>query len=117
VLTRRAAGDDLTRAGSLVAEAGASARRLGMTPASQIAGELAASVRQAAQERVPLTAREREVVTLLARGASNRSIAAELVVSERTAEYHVANVLTKLGVGNRTEAATWALRNGLSTSP
>ena len=69
------------------------------------------------QKSVSLTAREREVLALLARGASNRSIAATLVVSERTVEYHVANVLTKIGAANRTEAATWALRTRTRPDP
>lgn len=64
-----------------------------------------------------LTAREREVVVLVARGKSNRDIADALVISERTARTHVSNVLTKLGLASRTQAALWAVREGLVPGP
>jgi non-specific serine/threonine protein kinase len=54
------------------------------------------------------TRREQEVVTLLARGASNREIADTLVVAERTAEMHVSNILAKLGLTGRAQVAAWA---------
>jgi predicted ATPase/DNA-binding CsgD family transcriptional regulator len=54
-----------------------------------------------------LTAREREVLQLLARGARNREIGQELVISERTAEWHVANVLAKLGLESRAQLVHW----------
>jgi DNA-binding NarL/FixJ family response regulator len=60
-----------------------------------------------AAEPVALTAREREIAALLARGLTNRQIADELVVSERTAEWHVANVLGKLGLESRSQVALW----------
>lgn len=61
-----------------------------------------------------LTAREAEVLALLADGCSNAQIAARLYVSIRTAEDHVSNILAKLGVSNRTEAAAYALREGVA---
>jgi DNA-binding CsgD family transcriptional regulator/tetratricopeptide (TPR) repeat protein len=61
-----------------------------------------------------LTAREREVAALVARGLSNRAIAAELVVSERTVESHVTNILGKLGFVSRTQIAAWAVEVGLA---
>jgi DNA-binding NarL/FixJ family response regulator len=64
-----------------------------------------------------LTAREREVLILVAKGQSNRDIAHELVISERTARTHVSNVLVKLGLTSRTQAAVWAIREGLVPSP
>jgi DNA-binding CsgD family transcriptional regulator/tetratricopeptide (TPR) repeat protein len=60
-----------------------------------------------------LTAREREVLALLVKGHTNRRIAEELFISESTAGVHVSNILGKLGVGSRTEAATVAARLGL----
>ena len=55
----------------------------------------------------PLTSREAQVADLVARGASNREIAAELYISIRTAESHVEHILTKLGLPNRTHVAAW----------
>ena len=57
-----------------------------------------------------LTAREHEVLALVARGMSNARIARTLVISEKTAGHHVSRILTKLGVHNRTEAAAYAAR-------
>ncbi|RHW29104.1 DNA-binding response regulator [Nocardioides immobilis] len=61
-----------------------------------------------------LTARERDVLVLVARGYSNREIADTLVISERTARTHVSNVLVKLNLASRTQAALWAIREGLA---
>jgi non-specific serine/threonine protein kinase len=60
-----------------------------------------------------LTTREREVVALLARGASNREIAATLVIGERTVEMHVGHILAKLGLTSRTQVAVWAVEHRL----
>jgi DNA-binding NarL/FixJ family response regulator len=60
-----------------------------------------------------LTDREREVLRLLARGMSNRRIGAELFISPKTASVHVSNILAKLAVTNRTEAAVIAQREGI----
>jgi NarL family two-component system response regulator LiaR len=60
-----------------------------------------------------LTARELEVLALLARGRDNREIAAELVVSRSTVKFHVSSILSKLGVGGRTEAVAFALQHSL----
>ena len=56
-----------------------------------------------------LTARERDVALLVARGLSNRQIADELFIGERTVETHVGNVLAKLGFSSRTQIATWVV--------
>jgi DNA-binding NarL/FixJ family response regulator len=61
----------------------------------------------------PLTARELEVLQLLAEGLSNRAIAERLKISENTTKFHVTSILGKLGVQNRTEAVTRAARAGL----
>ena len=60
-----------------------------------------------------LTPREREVLRLVVAGRTNREIAAALYVSHRTATTHVANILAKLDVASRTEAAARAVRDGL----
>jgi DNA-binding NarL/FixJ family response regulator len=68
-------------------------------------------------ERPPdagLTERELEVLRLLARGMSNKLIAHELVVSEKTVKTHVSNILAKLHLADRTQAALYAVREGLA---
>lgn len=60
-----------------------------------------------------LTAREAEILELLADGASNKSIAYQLNISEHTVKFHVASIFAKLGVSTRTEAVTQALKRGL----
>jgi DNA-binding CsgD family transcriptional regulator len=60
-----------------------------------------------------LTQREREIAGLIAGGSSNAEIAKQLVVSERTVETHVTNILAKLGFSSRSQVAAWAVANGL----
>lgn len=60
-----------------------------------------------------LTAREREVIMLVAVGQSNKQIARELKLSTKAVEYHVTNTLSKLGVGSRAEAIVWVKESGL----
>jgi non-specific serine/threonine protein kinase len=60
-----------------------------------------------------LTAREQEVVALVSRGLTNRQIADELIVSERTAEAHVSSSMNKLGLTSRAQLAVWAADHGL----
>jgi non-specific serine/threonine protein kinase len=63
-----------------------------------------------------LTLREREVAALIARGLTNRDIASQLVVTARTAETHVQNILNKLGFTSRAQIAAWAVECGLRPS-
>ncbi len=68
----------------------------------------------AKQSRGVLTAREREVAVLVAQGKSNHGIADEMVLSQRTVENHIANIMSKLGFNSRTQIAVWAVENGLA---
>lgn len=63
----------------------------------------------------PLTDREVEVLALVAKGLSNQEIADTLIISERTVRTHVSNILDKLQLANRTQAALYALREGIAT--
>ena len=68
---------------------------------------------QAAELFEPLTPREKEVLQMLASGLGNKQIAAHLKISEHTAKFHVASILSKLGASSRTEAVSMGLRRGL----
>jgi DNA-binding NarL/FixJ family response regulator len=79
-----------------------------------VARSLLASLRARAEDsKVELTTREVEIVRLLAAGKANKEIAGELAISERTARTHVSHILAKLGLSSRTQAALWAVREGL----
>ena len=82
---------------------------------SAIAGRLIRALRAPStpQAGSTLTEREREVLQLVAVGKANKDIAAELNISERTARTHVSSILTKLRLTSRTQAALWAVREGL----
>jgi DNA-binding NarL/FixJ family response regulator len=75
-----------------------------------------ATAEKARKKLDKLSAREREVATLIARGKSNGEIADELVVSKRTVESHIANILSKLGVTNRAQIVRWVIKTGLVKS-
>ncbi len=64
-----------------------------------------------------LTSRELEVLRLVGAGKANKEIAAELIIGERTARTHVSNILAKLGLSSRTQAALLAVQNGLDGLP
>jgi len=64
------------------------------------------------RDEQPLTAREQEVLDLVARGYANKRIARELGIAEKTVKTHVGHVLAKLGVADRTQAALYATRAG-----
>jgi DNA-binding CsgD family transcriptional regulator len=106
----RLALGDRRQAQQLAGSAAATARRLGMP---RIAAEAATLSDEASGLRGgagTLTAREREIALLVAEGLANRAIAEKLVLSERTVETHVRNVLAKLELNNRTQVAAWAAR-------
>jgi DNA-binding NarL/FixJ family response regulator len=96
-----------------VAAAIRAARRgeLQLDPA--VARRLMSSLRSPRGPATELTSREVEVLKLVGSGRSNKDIADELHISERTARTHVSNILGKLGLGSRTQAALWAVREGL----
>ncbi len=98
-----------------VASAIRSAHRGEVYLAPAAARQLAKSLRdpKAEANREALTERERQVLVLVTKGASNKAVGQQLSISERTARTHVSNILVKLGLGSRTQAALWAIREGL----
>ena len=124
------AGDgDRGEARELAREAHATAQRLGARPLEDELQSLSRRARldlsdapaptadaRAALEHFDLTPRERDVLPLLAAGYTNREIAVELFISDKTASVHVSRILSKLGVRNRAEAAATAHRLGLTDS-
>jgi DNA-binding CsgD family transcriptional regulator len=105
-LLRRDAPGDRDQALELLDHASLEAERMEMAPfISRIA---ALRVEPATRNpESPLSRREQQVAQLVARGLTNRQIAEELFVSERTAENHVQHILAKLGLNNRTQIAAW----------
>ena len=126
MLAERGRSGDRERAVDLLTNALEASEELGMAAlAVQVTGRLAelgvrprrragaATAPAGAPKGTVLTPREREVAGLVAEGLSNRQIAERLYLSERTAETHVQNILTKLGFTSRTQVAGWAVREGL----
>jgi two-component system, NarL family, response regulator LiaR len=83
------------------------------TVASRLVQAIADDSRPRVQEPETLTRREHDVLKLIARGRSNKRIAVELGISEKTVKTHVGHLLAKLGVTDRTQAALLAVREGL----
>jgi NarL family two-component system response regulator LiaR len=80
---------------------------------SAAAQALVASTDEGTPVSEDLTQREREILVLLTEGKTNKEIAKQLSLSEGTVRFHVSNILSKLGVSNRTEAVSFALQQGL----
>lgn len=85
--------------------------RVHLAPA--VAATLVTAIRAPKPAHPELTSREHEVIVLVAQGKTNQQIATRLGVTERTARTHVSNILAKLGLTSRTQAAMWAAREGL----
>ena len=83
----------------------------------QVAARLMREVHSPDQPRDPLTARELDVLKLLAEGKSNKEISASMNIGEQTVKTHVSHVLDKLGVPSRTQAALYAIRVGMVAAP
>jgi len=92
------------------AVAGIVARRMRAGASQRASGQDGAAVDR-------LTGRERDVMACLARGLSNQAIATELGMAERTGRTHVSNILAKLGLTSRTQAALFAVEHGLDRGP
>jgi DNA-binding NarL/FixJ family response regulator len=82
--------------------------------APAVARQLTAAMRAPQVGAATLTPREKEVLALIADGRANREIARALQVTERTARTHVSNILAKLGLASRTQAALYAVREGIT---
>jgi len=88
--------------------------------ATKLLAEFARQRRAASEPRTPtatLTEREKEVLGLLAAGKTNKEIAGALAIAENTVKNHLKNILEKLHLENRVQAATFALREGLLNKP
>jgi DNA-binding CsgD family transcriptional regulator/tetratricopeptide (TPR) repeat protein len=113
-------------AAALLADADRRAESLGARPLSEAIADFGRRARLSTPSPTPdgptgiladLSPREREVLALVAAGRTNRQIAEELYISPKTASVHVSNILSKLGVSSRGEAAAVANRLGAATGP
>jgi DNA-binding CsgD family transcriptional regulator len=113
VLARRRSGDR-PRAEALLGEAAALADRIGMPTLQARIRALGAPLRDAG---LPdgLSPREVQILELVSTGLSNREVGRRLSISEHTAANHIRSILRKTGCANRTEAASYAHRQGLTT--
>ena len=119
-LLRRNGPGDRPQATSLLNESLAISTELGMRPLVERVQERLDRARTGDAETPSypggLSQREVEVLRLVAQGKSNREIGEELGISEGTARRHVSNIYQKIGVNNRSEATSYALREGLLSS-
>jgi len=107
------AGGDAEAARGLAEQARAAARALGARPLLALLGDSGPATPQAT---AALTAREAEILALVAEGRSNGEIGRQLFISTKTVSVHVSNILAKLGAASRTEAAAIGRRRGLLRS-
>ncbi len=119
-LLQRNAPRDREQARILLDEAQTIAVELGMRPLAKRVQERLDRIGSIAPEPQDypsgLSQREVEVLRLVAQGKSNREIGEELVITEGTARRHVSNIYQKIGLNNRSEATSYALREGLLSS-
>ncbi len=117
MLAGRGRAEDRQATVELATAARDAADEIGMTAMRARAEALLTGLRRARSSGQPagLTRREREVAGLVAAGMSNRQISEHLFVSERTAETHVQNILSKLGFNSRSQVAAWVVREGIDT--
>jgi DNA-binding NarL/FixJ family response regulator len=106
--------DIATRLGAqpLIEDLTGLARRARITVDNEAASSIASDA-DASADAFGLTERERQVLSLIAEGQTNKDIAATLYISPKTAGIHVSHILDKLGVRGRVEAATLAVQHGL----
>ena len=109
-LTQRGSAADIAEAAELAARYRPAAETYAMRPWVDRLAAVPAG--PPSHQRGPLSSRELEVAALVARGLSNKAIAAELVISSRTAQNHVQHILTKLGATNRAQVASWFATRG-----
>lgn len=116
-LLQRNGLSDRDKAASLLAESRSISEELGMRPLVARVQDRLNRLNSTAIPSAPypdgLSQREAEVLRLVALGKSNREIGEGLVISEGTARRHVSNIYQKIGVNNRSEATSYALREGL----
>jgi DNA-binding CsgD family transcriptional regulator len=113
MLRSRGRPADKERADELIAEATGAAERFGLTALGDKLHAPGGTHPPPARNPDALSARELEILRLLARGRTNREIGQELFISEHTAANHIRNILRKTGCANRTDAAAYAHRHGL----
>ena len=86
-----------------------------MTSRTSEAARAVLAARAETRPAVELTAREQEVLDLLAKGLANKQIARRLGIAEKTVKAHLTSVFQRIGVADRTQAALWARRQGLGS--
>ncbi len=98
---------------AILAAVEAAANDLALVDPADMEGWLGSAPQAPADDAPELTAREQQVLRMMADGAANKVIAWKLGVSEHTIKFHVASILAKLGAGTRTEAVSIGMRRGL----